>query len=154
MYSVFPDGLSEVDVVALMNILIGHSDTEAVKKQYPLPPRDNTTDYRDYGSMIVTDGLFRCPSWNVTMQHAVFQDDGSKKEDAWFYHFDHVSSFSDNLWGENYTFCDTKVCHGSELPYVFHPNGAPDNATYTQAENEMALIMQTFWGNMAKNGDP
>ena len=120
-----------------------------------MPSRANTTDYRPYASVVVTDGLFRCPSWNATMQHSVYKDeDNVFTNDAWFYHFNHVSSFNPGFWGQNYTFCDNEVCHASELPYVFHPNGAVDNVTFLPEENDLAVLMQTFWGNLAKYNDP
>ena len=48
--------------------------------------------------------------------------------------------------------CATVVCHASELPFVFH--NVPSFASFTPAEDALALAMGTAWANFAKTGDP
>jgi prepilin-type processing-associated H-X9-DG protein len=49
------------------------------------------------------------------------------------YQFNHVPSF--DAWG-NYTFCDGHVCHGIELPFVFH--AAAPYYKFTPAEDDLS----------------
>eukprot|EP01083_Nonionella_stella_P003640 10481_1 len=154
VYETFPDGMTELEIVALMELLVGDDDSRAILKQYPLPSRQNTTDYRPYASLLIGDGLMRCPSWNVTMQHSVHKNTNKFENNAWVYHFNHVSSFNAKFWGQNFSYCDSVVCHGAELEYVFNANGAPVNITPNEDEFILAQTMQIFWGNLATDHDP
>jgi carboxylesterase type B len=73
---------------------------------------------------------------------------------VWIYHFDHLMSFGPQVWGPNYTICYTHVCHGSELPFVFHPNASAFNLSYTPQEEVLSASMVAAWTNMAKYLDP
>jgi para-nitrobenzyl esterase len=47
--------------------------------------------------------------------------------------------------------------HGSEVPYVFgnlQPRSGSSNASYTEADRKLSDIMQTYWTNFAKTGNP
>ena len=41
------------------------------------------------------------------------------QSDSYFYHFLHVSSFGEQMWGENYTECWDAVCHAAELVCMY-----------------------------------
>ncbi len=41
-----------------------------------------------------------------------------------------------------------EVCHGAELPYVFH-SASDINKTFTQGEDSVSRTMVGFWGNFA-----
>ena len=63
IYEAFPDGMDYDLLVLLMHIILRtQSNVDKVLKQYPMPT--NVTDYRNYASEIVTNGLF--PNRNVS----------------------------------------------------------------------------------------
>jgi len=44
--------------------------------------------------------------------------------------------------------------HGSEIPYVFNNLRARNGATVAPKDQEVAMMMNTYWANFAKTGDP
>jgi len=44
--------------------------------------------------------------------------------------------------------------HGSEIPYVFGNLSARNGATLDPKDQEVAKMMNTYWANFAKTGDP
>jgi para-nitrobenzyl esterase len=46
------------------------------------------------------------------------------------------------------------VPHGAEIPYVFNNLGARRGATLTPQDQEVARMVNTYWANFAKTGDP
>jgi len=111
------------------------------------PPIAN--DSRPPLSNLITDYLFKCPTRNMT--NSISQQ---QSNNVYLYSFDHVLSFS-QAWGPNYTICDTEVCHGSELPYVF-TSASRGNPPYnmTAQEMSMSMMMSYFWSNFAWSGNP
>eukprot|EP00483_Globobulimina_turgida_P009560 UN09579 len=139
IYEAYPNGIERDKVMELFSVLIGPQNAVKIREHYPFPK--NVTDYRDYVSLVATDGLFKCPTRNITAQHlqSVFNFSSS----VYLYHFDHASSFNDLEWNVNYTCCwGQAVCHGEGLSYVFHPNMAPINASYSPDEDTLAFAMQ------------
>jgi len=149
IYQAYPDGLSLEELDETLTMLVGVDTTVEIRFHYPLPT--NTTDYRNYLSTITTDGLFKCPTRNISAAHYSYN---KLQSNIYMYHFDHVSSFNDNGWGVNYTECDDVVCHASELPYVFHPDLSPIDSNYTKAENTLALAIQDYWYSMSNTLNP
>jgi len=151
IYEAYPNGISRDQVMEIFAFLIGPDNAIKVREHYPFPA--NTTDYRDYVSLVATDGLFKCPTRNITAEH--LQEKFGFKSPVYLYHFNHASSFNEIEWNVNFTCCwgDT-VCHGEELSYVFHPNMAPINATYTSDEDTLAYSMQSYWTQFALTGSP
>ncbi len=49
--------------------------------------------------------------------------------------------------------CDDVVCHGSDLPELFHPN-RPSLANFTASENALARTMQRYIATFAATGAP
>ena len=86
-------------------------------------------DYRPVLAAIITDYLFRCPSWKFAQAVSEARDEvrrangGSSTsadgtpvaEDVYVYRFAHPTSL-----GVGYRECYGKACHSAELPYVFH----------------------------------
>ncbi|ETO30124.1 carboxylesterase, partial [Reticulomyxa filosa] len=153
VWMAYPNGLSREQVDEILVVMLGTNDAIRIREHYPMP--NNVTDYRGYLSLIATDGLFVCPSRNASVSHYNVPINGNKNPPfIYYYHFDHVSSFNDQAWGSNYTFCDDVVCHGAELPYVFHTNLAPINSSFSPAEQQLALGMQRYWSTFAALGQP
>ena len=46
------------------------------------------------------------------------------------------------------------AAHASEIPYVFDTLGDRDGATVPPEDQEVARMMNTYWANFAKTGDP
>jgi len=97
--------LSALDYRLMIDFMIrGHALHKKIYEKYPSAKGDNT----NLISRVVTDYLFICPTW-YTAKHS--------SHNTWSYAFDYVSSF--NIWPKTPA-CADAVCHGDELPYVFH----------------------------------
>jgi para-nitrobenzyl esterase len=51
----------------------------------------------------------------------------------------------------------TAPSHGSEVPYVFgnlQPRSGSSGASYTEADRKLSNLLQTYWTNFAKTGNP
>ena len=46
------------------------------------------------------------------------------------------------------------AAHGSEIPYVFGNLRARNGTTVDPKDQEVAKMMNTYWANFAKTGDP
>jgi para-nitrobenzyl esterase len=46
------------------------------------------------------------------------------------------------------------AAHASEIPYVFNNIRVPNGATVAPKDQEVAKMMNTYWANFAKTGDP
>lgn len=46
------------------------------------------------------------------------------------------------------------AAHASEIPYVFNNLGSPNGATVAPKDQEVARMMNTYWANFARTGDP
>ena len=46
------------------------------------------------------------------------------------------------------------AAHGSEIPYVFDTLRGRDGATVAPIDREVARMMNTYWANFARTGDP
>ena len=46
------------------------------------------------------------------------------------------------------------AAHASEIPYVFNNLGPSNGATVAPKDQEVAKMMNTYWANFAKTGDP
>eukprot|EP01084_Bolivina_argentea_P286122 490782_1 len=150
IYGAFPEPISFEMVFATLVVMVGREDAEQIVVHYPPPV--NVTDYRDYFSLIATDGIFACPTRNATASHEMINE---FKDLVYLYHFNHASSFNEQMWEANMTECWNKsVCHGEELIFVFHPNTGPIDANYTEEETELAITMETYWTQFAKYGNP
>ena len=68
---------------------------------------------------------------------------------TYVYQFTHPSSFEANIS----KVCEGYVCHGDELPYVFHTPEA-FGATFDSEEETISATIRTYWTNFAKNMDP
>jgi len=110
--------------------------------RYPIPP--GTNDTRPLASQVATDYTFVCAGRNVSRAM-------SKYVPTYNYLFDHVPSFSVPIWAPLWG-CFDKVCHASDLPFVF--DSAEPLQNYTSDEQVLAYSMLDYWTNFAYNGDP
>jgi para-nitrobenzyl esterase len=46
------------------------------------------------------------------------------------------------------------AAHASEIPYVFNNLGSPNGATVAPRDQEVARMMNTYWANFARAGNP
>ena len=145
IYMAYPNGVDREELDETLAMLVGPDVAAGIREHYPLP--QNTTDYRNYLSLVATDGLFKCPTRNVTVSHG----SNNFKRSIFMYHFDHISSFNSAGWGSNYSECFDVVCHGAELPYVFRPNLGPINSEYKDSEWILAKSIQNYWTQFAVN---
>lgn len=90
------------------------------------------------GTQFMTDTYFRCPA-TIT---AGWQSDSGGL--VWLYQFEHPAPG------------DTSTHHSGELAYVF---GAPllsnsGSQTFGPADRQTSTLIQTYWTNFARTGDP
>lgn len=146
----FNSTLGEVKYAAVLEIMIGLTHGAEVMEQYPLP-NPVPSDLRPQLSTIATDALFVCPTRNAT---ASLASSPGRKSPVFLYSYEHVESFNQALWGNDYpfTFCWPLVCHGAELVELFHPNYPQYGTNYTSQENDLSTAMQGYWSNLAASG--
>jgi carboxylesterase type B len=147
IYGAFGKPMGKVEFELLLFAIFGSHAVEPLLDYYPAPA--NTTDYRELMTVIGTHAIFACPSRNASQAAA------AGGATIYSYVYDHVTSFSANMWGKNFSFCFDKVCHGAELPFVFSP---PDLAKFgdlmTRDEQSLAALMSQHWSSMAANAAP
>jgi len=98
----------------------------------------NDPVYGSAGDQWFADLLFRCPvttqaAWHSTIHQLTYQ-----------YEFAHT------IPGQG------DAVHASELPYVFgfHPKLGNTSGNFVEADDKLADLIETYWTNFAKNGNP
>ena len=132
--------LSDLEYSLALEVIFRSSKLKnKVLKNYPHQDNDNEKML----GKVLTDYLFTCPS--------LFLADNSSEE-TWVYLFDEVPSFNP-LEIINLSVCGNAVCHGFELPFVFH---SADNIgfSFTREEKMLSVLMVDYWTNFAKKTDP
>jgi len=104
-------------------------------------------DNRNILSKLITDYLFGC-SARKTLRWA----NNAGVDDTYLYQFTRQPVFCP--WPERQSFCCKKVCHGDELPYVFHDSGSPYPWNFTGTDEDVSSLMSTKWASFAKYGNP
>jgi carboxylesterase type B len=135
------------------DVLIGPAAWALAKPLYPYP-QPVPADLRVYASDLLGDGLFLCATRNATEAMQAAQP--FRKSPAYHWLYSHQMSWSTQMWGANFTECDTKICHGSDLPGWFHPMQAPSPGygNYTAEEDAFSASMQWYYANFAATGVP
>lgn len=82
-----------------LGLIFGIDDGIAIGLQYP---DGKAPDARKEMALVATRSLFRCTTRNATLGVTGAAD---RKSPVYNYVFDHVASFSQKLWGQNYSFC-------------------------------------------------
>ncbi len=130
--------ISKLDYKLMVDFIF--RDRKIAKKLYEIyPPSDSDNTF--IVSKVITDYLFTCPSL-FSASHC--------SPSTWSYQFDHVSSF--NIWPQAKG-CKDYVCHGDELPYVFH-SAANRGHKFTPDEDKLSNLMVGYWTNFAKTLNP
>jgi acetylcholinesterase/cholinesterase len=113
------------------------------------PPSPIFGDKRPWLAVLGTDYIFDCPSRFAVQNMAnTLQGTGNH---VYLYNFN--QSLSYDGWGPNYTFCQGKVCHGVELPYLFDSARGAGFHT-TEDEETLSRYFGAYWTNFARTGDP
>ena len=102
---------------------------------------DGETEFAKMLSMVNTDKVWAEPA---RFTARVFT---AKKIPAYVYLFDYVSAAMQQ-------FMRYGAAHASEIPYVFGHLVSRNGSPITAKDQEVAKLMNTFWTNFAKTGNP
>ena len=95
-------------------------------------------------------------SISLILPNYFFRVSPTRGQKGFFYRYNHVLS-------AGYIFpkfglpkvCETRVCHASELPLVFHRTVISElNITLTELENQISNGIVDYWTSFAKTGTP
>jgi acetylcholinesterase/cholinesterase len=140
----FTKPMKKVKYSTAIDALFGLHAAKKIKKMYPFDMVNvDSKDGREAFNVLATDLLFFCPLRNVT-RGMLNENVGAPMTQ---YRFMHKLSF--DCWGANYEFCYGKVCHGSELPFVFNVfnDGMTLHYQPTKDEQQLATDMSNAWTN-------
>ncbi|KAG2389021.1 hypothetical protein C9374_014421 [Naegleria lovaniensis] len=139
--------MTTLDYVALLYAVFGIEDGARVLNWYR-PLLDG--DKRPEVSIMGTDYIFLCPLRNVLSQITT----QNPQLPVYNFIFNHVLTF--DAWGPKYTYCVGHVCHGAELPFVFHSLGVhtlPD-MHFSPQEDVLSTSIVNYFTNFVKFGNP
>jgi para-nitrobenzyl esterase len=102
---------------------------------------DGTTDLAEMLTMVNTDKVWAEPA---RMTARAFASGGAP---AYVYLFSYVSPTVRARMPYG-------AAHGSEIPYVFDVLGDRPGATVAPEDQAVARMMNTYWANFARTGDP
>lgn len=117
--------------------LFGSLKAEASKVYDP----DGTTEFPKILSMVNTDKVWAEPARFTARAFT------TKKTPAYIYLFSYVSLSMQQYMRYG-------AAHASEIAYVFNNLRNRDGSAVAQKDQEVAKIMNTYWTNFAKTGDP
>jgi len=146
IYEAFLKPLSEIEYAAYLAVVFGLGPAIDVNTRYPLPDQYKQ-DARPWLAHIGTKGLFECSTRNASLGASVAAP-------TFVYHFDHIMSFSQAVWGKNFSICWDSVCHAEELAFVWHPDASRLNLKYSADEEVLSADMESYWGSFARTGNP
>jgi len=119
VYAISPWPLNRASYWFIVGLLF-REDAPGVLRQYALKAeatalRDPTTgrpyDYRPVLADIITDYVFRCPSWRAAQLLATSSTLGTP---VYVYEFSHPTRY------EGFPACSGLACHTTEVPFVFN----------------------------------
>ncbi|KAH9509556.1 hypothetical protein Btru_046157 [Bulinus truncatus] len=134
-----------VDLTQYLTLLLIERPDKFIEITEHYPPAAVSADQREALVNVSTDLVFGCPTRNLTR---TILDQGEVS--VWMYLWDHAFSFPG--WGP-VTFCEGRVCHGTEIVYVFH-TADKGNFTFTKEEEVLSASIMKYWTNFAWTGDP
>lgn len=115
------------------------SSLEKILKQYP--PHSKVLNQISLAN-IFNDAFFRCPARKVAI---------SQNGLTYLYSYDFPAPIQ--LWGPSSCMRDGNVCHGAELPFVFHTANKL-NYQFTPLENQVSNVIMEYWTNFVKYLNP
>ena len=142
VYEAWTKPLSDLEYIAVLYATYP-SHLGTTLKLYPIPP--GTNDTRDLLTQLGTDFIFTCVARNVS-QNLLKHGETS----VYRYVFDHVFSFDG--WGKFHC-CDKHVCHGEEIPFVFH-SADQSGFNFDKDEELLSDSIVKYWTNFAYTSDP
>ncbi|CAL8324263.1 unnamed protein product [Lota lota] len=137
---VFTKPVSVVECTVYTTAIFKQHALKILHRYLPLYP---DADHRAMLAQIVTDYIFLCPARRAAR--------APRESQVWMYVFDHVAS-DPRVWSD-VTSCFRHVCHGAELPFLFH-SASVANFTMTTAEALLSDRMLCYWGAFAHAGAP
>jgi para-nitrobenzyl esterase len=102
---------------------------------------DGTNDFARMLTMVNTDKVWAEPARFTARTFS------AKGAPAYIYLFSYVSPGMQGWMRYG-------AAHGSEIPYVFDSLRERNGATLAAKDQEVARLMNTYWANFAKSGDP
>nr|XP_002733219.2 PREDICTED: crystal protein-like [Saccoglossus kowalevskii] len=145
IFGAFPD---PANIIQVYEFVLAVFPTHFFKVIEEYPPGPPGSDQREPLSTAAHHFVFACPTRAALRGVARH---GNNK--VWMYLYDHVMSFH-KAWGPSWeSMCTTHVCHGAELPFVFH---TATNGGYNYTPDELVLTdtMLYYWTNFAHTGNP
>ncbi|MFY9825937.1 MAG: carboxylesterase family protein [Thermoanaerobaculia bacterium] len=141
-----PGKLTQVGYDLLLPAIVGKSHAAKVRRTAPYICSND--DCAAQMTQVATDYLFTCPNRYLAVHAAAAA--GAKP--IYVYDFTQVSNF--NFWPA-VPRCEGKVCHGDELPYVFHtPQGVCPADAFTPPEDTLSRTMASYWASFGARQDP
>jgi para-nitrobenzyl esterase len=133
-----PGGFINANSKEQLLSIFGNFRNEAIKAYDP----DGSTDFAKLMTMVTTDKVWAEPARFTATAFAV------KGIPAYIYLFSYVpASLQERM--------PNGAPHGSEIPYVFNNlNARWGQETITLEDREIGRMMNTYWVNFAKTGDP
>jgi len=138
--------VNDAEYVAGLTAIFG-LDAARVLEKYP--PKPFVGDKRPQLAKLGTDYIFACSQQNATSAIA-----SRSPGQVYYYEYAHPLSF--DAWGPRYTHCIGHVCHGAELPILFHSaNLVPAvGFNFTKDEDTLSKNLVTYFGNFIISGNP
>ena len=121
-----------------------------ISNLYNINILSSTVDYHDIIAQIVADYVFTCPLRNMSRALA---NNGNTK--VYSYIFDYILKANGTLYGSSKwaPACYNRVCHKSEMPFTFNPEGV-STIQFTDDEENFAQLIGNLWTNFGKTENP
>ena len=132
-----PSGFVNANSKEELLSLFGNLRNKAIAVYDP----DGNTDFAKMLTMVNTDKVWAEPA-RFTASAFV-----AKGAPAFIYLFSYVSPSVQARMRYG-------AAHASEIPYVFNNLSAPNGTSVATTDQEVAKMMNTYWANFAKTGDP
>jgi carboxylesterase type B len=130
----FPPSEYATDVASLFGLAF-----QKVIAKYPA--QANSTN-EDVWGRVQTEYFLQCSTRQLATR---------ARAPVYAYLFNHQPSFK--VWGQSTCRKDGNVCHGDELPFVFH-NADKIGGAFTADEAKLSDAMMRYWTNFATHLDP
>jgi para-nitrobenzyl esterase len=136
----FPGNQSADQLRAIINLTSGTFAPQVLAAYGVANGGQGTTDpkYGTAADQWSADMIFRCPgvtqgAWHAAAHNATYE-----------YEFNHAIPGQEN------------AVHSADLPYVFgyFPKTGNISGNFTDVDTKLADLMETYWTNFAKTGDP